>query len=179
MSKELEAFNKIKDFGPVGYTLEEYNELVGIIEQALKRLEAIDNAKPSEALECLKEIHFFINRSRIDGDKYEQKLQELNTIKQALLKLDFLEDAMDLPTTCFSSFKNRNNDEITVMRKEVYEKYQEQEKMLDIIKKKLLFDDKNLGIFNICDLYKRYYARATRNILTEEEFDLLKRWLEQ
>ena len=38
----------------------------------IKYLEALDNAEPSEAIKCLKEIHFFVNGSRIDGEKYEE-----------------------------------------------------------------------------------------------------------
>lgn len=77
MSKEyLEALNKIQhDFGQL-----KGQELVSCYEtifNALKRLEAIDNANPSEALKCLEEL-----RSNLD-EIYDDTL---NTIEIALLK---------------------------------------------------------------------------------------------
>ena len=50
-----------------------------IIEQALNRLEAIDNANPSEALECLESIWCDISTNYIN---------EYVAIKQALLKAE-------------------------------------------------------------------------------------------
>ena len=67
------------------------------IEQALKRLESIDNANPSEALECVErldkmEFHRSIETyvSEIDSDisetQYLGNTDEFYTIKQALIK---------------------------------------------------------------------------------------------
>lgn len=78
-------------------------------------------------LEDLKELH----ELAYGNDKTSWKIDEItysSNIKKALLKLDFLEDAIDLPTNCFSNFKNRNGDEVTVMRKERYEEYEKKEK---------------------------------------------------
>ena len=78
-------------------------------------------------LEDLKDLH----ELAYGNDKTSWKIDEIvqsSNIKKALLKLDFLEDAIDLPTNCFSTFKNRNGDEVTVMRKERYEEYEKQEK---------------------------------------------------
>lgn len=75
MSKELEALNKIQhDFGQL-----KGQELVSCYEtifNALKRLESIDNAEPSEALECLENIWCDISTNYVN---------EYATIKQALL----------------------------------------------------------------------------------------------
>lgn len=57
MSKELDAFNKIVDYEPYSYRLEEFSELVDIIEKALQRLEAIDNADSNKALEKLDSMY--------------------------------------------------------------------------------------------------------------------------
>ena len=88
MSKELEAFNEIKDFGLVGHTLEEYKELVYIIENGLIRLEAIDNVEPSYALECWEKMQDRI-ASNISTIEY-------NTIKQALKPKSKKELAWDI-----------------------------------------------------------------------------------
>ena len=91
MSKELEALNKIQhDFGQL-----KGQELVSCYEtifNALKRLEAIDNSNPSEAMKALKEIS---NLDVVVGKtkKYDISTPlgnylkcEITTIKQALLK---------------------------------------------------------------------------------------------
>ena len=180
MSKELEAL------GLVRRTCELYIEkqryLIGcdIIEKQINEalntiqncLEQIDNAKPNEALESLKEIsNNYTFQDKTIGFCYEK---ELDIIKQALLKLDFLEDAMDLPTNCFSIFKNRNDDEVVVMRKEKYEEYEEQKKILKIVFEKIV----NIIILELATNVNEYNERMLANslMLTEEEFNLLKRY---
>jgi len=63
---------------------EKFEECCKIIRQFLHRLEAIDNAEPSEALECLEDICKILNEKRIDV-KWLFK-NDYTTIKQALLK---------------------------------------------------------------------------------------------
>jgi len=63
---------------------EKFEECCKIIRQFLHRLEAIDNAEPSEALECLEFICKILNEKRIDV-KWLFK-NDYTTIKQALLK---------------------------------------------------------------------------------------------
>ena len=90
MSKELEALNKIQhDFGQL-----KGQELVNCYEtifKGLKRLEAIDNASPSEALEELEKIknrYDMLEIKYVFGNPEEKPIPLLNfnTIKQALLK---------------------------------------------------------------------------------------------
>ena len=62
MSKELEAFERIKTTR--GYECEELHYWmddndIAIVENGLKRLEAIDNANPSEALEKLQNLRLY------------------------------------------------------------------------------------------------------------------------
>ena len=85
MSKELdpfEALDKLLDGYSRGMVGRSYYD---IVQEALQRLEAIDNANPSEALECL-EILF----SNVVSTTYnrESSLKDFNTIKQALLKAE-------------------------------------------------------------------------------------------
>lgn len=99
MSKELEALNKIQhDFGQL-----KGQELVSCYEtifNALKRLEAIDNANPSGALECLERIDNTLclnnNKGKLefgidteehtDCDSVIGMTDDLEIIKQALIQ---------------------------------------------------------------------------------------------
>lgn len=78
MNKELECLKRIDTKNYL--TEREHKEFLGVVEQALHRLESIENANPSEALECLEEMWELSCDSRIP----EYTLYE--TIKQALLK---------------------------------------------------------------------------------------------
>jgi len=106
MSKELELIRLLikganeyeKETGNKNPTVYLSRNNLLVIEQALKRLESIDNAEPSEALEELIDmIEYFtrldyvepIVRNEIHDkfkDIYWHKLPHLDTIKQALLK---------------------------------------------------------------------------------------------
>ena len=109
--------------------LEENEKYANIIKSSLQRLEAIDNAKPSEAMKCLEEIRRYF---------LFPKSEEYPIIKQALLKS------------------------------------QEQEKVLEIIKKK------TISIFQLscCKDAYAYNDLKFKNSekITQEEFDLLKRY---
>ena len=96
-------------------------------------LEAIDNANPSKAMECLEELHHQLYGDTLDIDRSRFALP----IKNALLKA------------------------------------QEQKKVLEIIKEKyveiyILLKSKNVEQYN-------FNIRFGKQ-LTEEEFDLLKRY---
>ena len=96
MRKEyLEALNKIQhDFGQL-----KGQELVScyeIIFNALKRLEAIDNSSPSEALKCLEEIYDKIRLSQYLGVVESAKLKtNYNNIKQPLQSINLLMQELD------------------------------------------------------------------------------------
>lgn len=147
------------------------------IEQALQRLESIENTNPSEALESLFRIGHNHRKDYINGKHKE----DYKIVEQALLKLDFLEDAMDLPIDCFSIFKNRNNDEVTIMRKEIYEEYQENEEILKIIFEKNV-DIEMIKLYNNYEDYcrgKEKYSIRKTLWLTEKEFKLIKKYCDK
>lgn len=145
MTKELEALDR----NMVVIREKDY----AIIEKALQRLKQIDNANPSEALECLEEIKQECKSTYFDenGKQWwttdKNKDYRCNTIKQALLK------------------------------------QQEQEKVLEILERKPI----DLWFINGSGaecIYSDYiikcqaYMVESNLILTQEEFDTLKRWLE-
>ena len=132
MSKELEALHTIAFNTQINGM--NFGDELRTIEKALQRLEAIDNANPSEALEELEQD--IKNRVILAEDK---QLKLCAVIKQALLKA------------------------------------QEQEKVLEIIKEKyvefyILLKSKNVEHYNSNTKFGKE--------LTEEEFDLLKRYFE-
>jgi hypothetical protein len=112
MSEVLEDLAFIKEkFAYLEYNSETFNipkkELCNI-EEALKRLEAIDNAEPSEALECLERIDNTLCLNNIKGkldfgidteehtdcDSVIGMTEDLESIKQALLKAQEQEKAI-------------------------------------------------------------------------------------
>ena len=139
MSKELEALGKNirykkEHIGNDTYRLYIKKNDIELLEQALQRLEAIDNAEPSEALKCLERITaYFLNKTK------EMDFQDLRDIEQSLLKA------------------------------------QENEKVLEIIK------EKNVDIYELqeCENVEQYNKKCDYwgVQLTQQEYDLLKRWL--
>lgn len=120
-----------------------------IIKKALQRLEQIDNSDIGEALQKLKEnAEMFDEIAKENNHSYKD-----NTVIEALMY-------------------HSNNFSI----EQALIKAQEQEKVLDIIKKKdvkthLIKRYNNVNNYNECMFFGSTY-------LTQEEFELLKRYLE-
>ena len=112
MSKELEAlldlFNEANGFNnePYKFNTLELFERKQIIEQALKRLEAIDNAEPSEALESFDYIVRNLE-AVVDDVVYMDCIEHLTTIKQALLKAQEQEKENELLKEIIKSLFDR------------------------------------------------------------------------
>ena len=87
MSKEKEAFDILLQHIETETDWSDYEKVKNAhktVEETLKRLEAIDNAEPSEALNDLEFICKILNEKRIDVKWLFKK--DYNTIKNALLK---------------------------------------------------------------------------------------------
>ena len=180
MNKEyLEALEKLLEGYSKGMSGRSYYD---IIKQALQRLESIENANPSEALETLKDmlIGNGINDSIND---YVDNL--ILPIKQALLEFRRLDLSLRLPDEQSSSHFTYKNKNLVCMQLAKYselmnafleyEKAQEQEKVLEIIKKK----DVDTYILRNCKTVEEYNSKIVHIVgetreLTQEEFDLLK-----
>ena len=180
MSKEyIEALDNL--FGLVSFqkslTREQFTraqEYSDIIEQALQRLESIDNAKPSKALEyintLIKENDNDIKNqnTKVLGIGMQAKFDiylnyksfMLSIIKQALIKAQEQEKVLDdaIKLTC-----------------ERGDKLDYYEIILEIIKKKNV----DTYILKMCKTVDEYNSKIVHIIgktkeLTQEEFDLLK-----
>lgn len=82
MSKELEALEGMFDLITSQQSFEEAQKCYYIIEEALERLEAFDNANPSEALECLEIMYdLYCAGYGINDERFK-------TIKQALIQAE-------------------------------------------------------------------------------------------
>ena len=160
-------------------------EELDIVNNALLELKAIKEAKPDKVLETLKDmlIGNGINDSIND---YVDNL--ILPIKQALLEFRRLDLSLRLPDEQSSSHFTYKNKNLVCMQLAKYselmnafleyEKAQEQEKVLEIIKEK----DVDIKLLKKSTSWLDYYTRVKHKTgetteLTEEEFDLLKRWL--
>lgn len=127
-------------------------EEIDIVNNALLELKAIKEAKPSQALECLKEIDSMQFHRSIDTYVYE--------IKSEISETQYLDNTNEFYTI-----------------KQALIKAQEQEKVLNIIKEK----DVDTFMLMLCDNVEQHNSglkNKPNRQLTQEEFDLLKRWLE-
>ena len=92
MTKEKESlegmFNLIKSQS----SFEEAQKYYDILDEAINRLEAIDNANPSEALECLDKLLDGYSKGMAGRSYYD-------TIKQALLKAQEQEKVLSIMFT--------------------------------------------------------------------------------
>lgn len=184
MSKEyLEALENLKQqaiaFEHGELAIKVANGNYTTLKEALQRLEAIDNANPSEALECLEEMY----EVSCDSRKPEYNLYE--TIKQALLKAQ--EQDFNYKNIVIPFF-----DELVKLlgindTDEMLDKIKEQEKVLEIIKEKRVDEQliriaDNVEWYNKNYIYRHEIEYLNRDDvlayqLTAEEFDTLKRWL--
>lgn len=145
----------------------------------LKRLEAIDNANPSEALNSLEYICKILNEKRIDIKWLFEK--EYNTIKQALLKAQEQEKVLEtVKADLIIELYNKKNA-IEMFKQERISR-EKQDKILRIIKEKNV-DIKQLKHFIQC--YTKEVSLKTYNDyhnskeeLTQEEYDLFEEWLD-
>jgi len=134
LKKNNELFDEIALENPTTYkdntVIEAYLFKINAveIERALLKAQELEtmaneyDLQPSQIREAL------LAFGMMQGAGY--KVSDIEKAQKQESKLKFLEDAMDLPTNCFSTFENRNGDEITIMRRERYEEYCTKEEAL-------------------------------------------------
>jgi hypothetical protein len=162
MTKELEALERIGAEklarGELIRNDDRLEPYITILKQALQRLEAIDNAKPSEAL-----IYTNVLIEENDHDIENQNITGFDIFTQAKW-VKYLNDKSSLLNT----IKN------TLL------KAQEQEKVLEIIFEK----DVDMIELGCAEYYYQYNKEVYEKyhdddmLLTQEEFDTLKRYFE-
>jgi len=165
MSKDyLEALERLVCCDEdIGYTSKYVERDFNIVKQALQRLEAIDNANPSEVLEDLKKLRGMeISAMPFKDDCGIQEV-DLNDIRKVGSQLN----------TDFRKYTDTIAQALL--------KAQEQEKVLNVI------FEKNVDI-ELIKLYKNYkdyciskekYLLRKDLWLTEEEFELLKKYADK
>lgn len=171
MDLVLEALKRMAEYRFEEYGVERddgtsFDEDFEIIKQALLELKAIKEANPSEALECLENIRKDIY------DYYNEYLDDISIIKQALLKAQEQEKEIEI-------LKEYRKDYLS--RLENLEKCSlNQEKVLKVIFEKKV----NIGVLESVRTYREYNNRildlnptlaTSLYFLIEEEFDLLKK----
>lgn len=97
MSKELEAFRDILGIlsAVSGCEVDMDSERIKLVNQALQRLEAIDNANPSEALEMFRSVELTLKENRF-LNKGSWLIDSLNIIQQALIKAQENEKVLEV-----------------------------------------------------------------------------------
>lgn len=153
------------------------------VEQALQRLEFIDNANPSEALKCLKKLGEY----ELQQGCLVEDLVVYDTIKQSLLKAQEMKKEYNDYGSARERWKiicqmikrmfgfdieEKWSDDDKVITQTLI-KAQEQEKVLEIIKP-------------LCEVvetpvkklrYLKMNGVVVYTFKNKEEYDLLKRWL--
>jgi len=177
MEKEFEALKRIRqETAPATYNPDfDKKECCDVIEQALQHLEAIENSNPSETLDkLLDRANHDEYLSRIGTEEAIKFLNEnqmfVTSIKQALIKAQDQEKELKQLKVKYADILINN---------EFIKYIDDNEKVLKII------FEKNVDIIMIrmsetLDKYNRmiYKDNFNRKELTQEEFELLKRYLE-
>ena len=151
---------------------DKYSKQIKILKQALQRLEAIDNANPSEAL---KELNYIGNNCYEEAENaeedcilYAKNYIGFDTIKQALLKAQENENRIDIEVESKKKIIQHNFA--------LHKENAKLKRVLEIISEKQV----DIEYLNKCNDVKEYNAHwcDERFYLTQEEFDLLKSWLD-
>ena len=206
MNKELDYLDDILKNEPM--TLNK-RMIIECIKEKIQRIEAIDNAKPSEAIRCLERIKaYFLNKTKeidfqdlrdieqalIKAQEQEKKNAYIEKIKTMMKQKDCVlryiesEDCFAVKTILSDGWykltpdfvDNNVREEIKPLpliekNKQLKEENAEYKRVLEIIKTKDVdvFRFKKLDFNTLNQLQKS--CRLPE--LTQEEFDLLKRWL--
>lgn len=176
MAKELEALDWLLANEMI-YRGRTRLPISPMLREIKQRLEAIDNANPSEALECLENIgNWELANSCMEK---VNESDEFAIIKQALLKQQeqekFFDDRLVFKNGCIMSGFDYKGKQIVAMPLEEYDEFMKQEKALKIIFEKNV----NTLLLELAENVDEYNERIVPNgKLTEEEFNLLKEMLE-
>ena len=149
----------------------------------------MDNELIKSALEYLNKLKHKLDEINYASlTDYVDLFDCTSTINKALLKAQELEKENDELLQAVALFKQKLEDTndikiATTMMKQLdtnirlEKEKNEYKKILDIIKEK----EVNMQVFNQCEdveTYNKVYIKQKDRQLTQEEFDLLKRWLE-
>lgn len=160
MTKELEHLEIIEDWANEHHDSKEVWEHSIPVQEALQRLEAIDNSQPSEALLGLKHIKKYYVPEPCSSTTYDY----LETIKQALIKSQENEKVLNKVLKLNSEWAEEldyKNDIIRI----IYEK------------------NVNIGLVKVLGSVEQYNQTYVYDnmlnvkwCLTQEEFELVKRY---
>ena len=118
-----------------------------------------------------KSLRDMLDHNFINADCYGSLLPYLKKIKQALTELE------ETKILC-ESFKNDAN-RLNQQGIDLYLKYKKQTQILKILKEKVVDIWEILNSVDYCDWRICYKPTNKKYLLTKEEFDLLKEWLNE
>ena len=209
MSKELDYLDNILNYKPLTLGT---RTIIECIKEKIQHLETIDNANPSEALECLEEmwelscdsrkpeyiLYETIKQTLIKAQEQENEIAYIEKIKTMMKQKDCIlryiesEDCFAVKTILSDGWykltseliENNIREEIKPLpliekNKQLKEENVELKKVLEILFEKNV----NIGLVKVLGSVEQYNQtyiydnmRNVKWCLTEEEFDLLKRY---
>ena len=150
------------------------NQIKEALNTIQNRLEAIDNANPSEALEELELVENWIRDRELKSSKVIEP--SLTIIKQALLKVEENAKSEEILQKYYQEGITLDSVRALKQEKDSYKK------ILEIIKEKRIDIESFYSSFIerefTYDFYSSFYGSYGRNKLTKEEFNLMIEVLE-
>jgi hypothetical protein len=138
----------------------------------------LDELIPDNPLDCLKALRKSANTyCSFNNAQCEYNKALADNIEKALQRLESIDNAkLSEALKWLEKYKSTILFNTTIVENALL-KTQEQERVLEIVKEK----EVNLGMLKTCKTVEQYNAGCRifeRNELTQEEFDLLKKWSE-
>lgn len=164
MTKELDYLDKILNYQPL--TLVE-RTIIECIKEKIQRLEAIEKSEPSEALKMLddlysnitEEIDYYWKGYERCEDEVHKYDNDFDTIKQALIKSQEQEKVLEI-------LKSKKYIPLDKINPRFWDNKKDYDEIVDY----------EFYLW-ICEEECEYVVKEEQK-LTQEEFELLKRWLE-
>lgn len=191
MTKEL-IENLLIEFDEMGFepttlcdSQREVDSFRNRLKQVLEYLKAIDNAKPSEALEAFRDILGIL--SAVSGCEVDMDSERIKIVNQALQRLEAIDNAKpsevlgkvailaaELGTSKDMKFAETRFPRMLITIQQALLKSQEQEKVLEIIFEKNVMIEAILAL----NLHDYNDLVSTDEQLTPEESNIIKRYAE-
>ena len=153
----------------------------------LKELQAIKNADSNEALNALENMYFLctpqLYYDRLDkyNDTIKNYILKAQKQEEDIIQFKEIDNKLNLNGALATGFFYKEQ-QLVVMPLEEYDKYERQEKILNILKETNFRIELFRNIYEITNKfnyedYLKVYKLFSEILLLEEKFNLLKEWI--